>query len=219
MRRIVVLALAAAVFSAGAARADKTAQAFIDPATKRGNPAGFENAWNGNLVAKTYSVGAAKQSGCKIKLQFKGLHNFADGEKMICLLGADACIAAHPNPCAGGFGNSVVLHVPYSALSLKAGTKADMADVDCGVASDATATNTSAFCYRFDNAYDPVNACPGGGGLWIPNPTFVGGAEATDGLVGLCQYFTPGTRLPAPASALVARDGVSTPDKVAPFVP
>jgi hypothetical protein len=213
MRRIIVLALAAAVASASGARADKTASAFIDPATVHGGTNGFSNANSTNLAAKTYSVGAAKQSGCKMKIQFKGLSGFVGGEKMICLAGADACIAANPIPCGGGFGNTIVLHVPYSSLSLKAATKADFADVDCGVATDATATNATVSCYKFDGGYDPAALCPGGGGLWIPNDTFVPGGEATDGLVGLCQYFTPSTRLPAPGSALVARDGVSTPKK------
>jgi hypothetical protein len=133
---------------------------------------------------------------------------------MICLAGADACIAADPLPCGAGFGNSIVLHSIYSSLSLKSGTKADFADVDCGVATDATATNTTIFCYKFDGGYDPAALCGGGGGLWIANDTFVPGGEATDGLVGLCQYFVGGARLPAPGTGLVARDGVSTPDKV-----
>jgi hypothetical protein len=45
------------------------------------------------------------------KIQFKGLSGFVDGEKLLCLAGAEA------NPVgAGFFGNSIVLHVPYSSL-------------------------------------------------------------------------------------------------------
>jgi hypothetical protein len=210
MRRIIVLAFVAAIVSASAAHADKSASAFIDPAKLLGGTAGFTNANTSNLLAKTYSVGAAKTSGCKVKVQFKGLSGFADGEKMICLAGADSCIAADPMPCAGGFGNSIVLHVPYSSLSLKAGTKADFADVDCGIATNAVSTNSSIHCYKWDAGYDPDAACTG---LWIPNATFVPGSEAIDGMVGLCQYFVAGSRLPAPATPLVARDGLATPVK------
>lgn len=213
MHRMLGLALAVTMASAGAAFADKAANAFIDPAKLLGGTAGFTNAHSTNLLAKTFSVGSAKTSGCKVKVQFKGLSGFISGEKMICLAGADACIAADPLPCSGGFGNSIVLHVPYDGVSLKAQTKADFGDVDCGKATDAVSTNTSMHCYKFDTGYDPATLCSGGGGLWVPNPTFVPGEEAIDGLVGLCQYFVSGARLPAPATPLVARDGLATPLK------
>jgi hypothetical protein len=194
MRRIIVLALAAAIVSASGARADKAANAFIDPATLLGNTNGFTNANSANLAAKTYSVGAAKTSGCKLKLQFKGLSGFVDGEKMICVAGADACIAVPPIPCSGGFGNSIVIHAPYSALSAKAGTKADLGAIGCG-GTDATATDSSIACYKFDALYDPAALCTGSAGAWLANPDFDPLSTATDGLVGLCQWFTVDTRL------------------------
>ena len=211
MRRMIVLALAATMCTFGMARADKSANAFVDPATEHGNTNGFENANSTNLVAKTYSVGAAKVSGCKMKVQFKGLHGFVDGEKLICLAGADACIAADPLPCSGGFGNSIVLLVPYSGISLKAQTKADFSDIGCG-ATDATSINSGMTCYKFDAGYaaDPSAACAG---LWIPNDTYVPGSEAVDGMVGACQFFTAGTRMTPPGTGIVARDGISTPFK------
>ena len=223
MRKIIVLAFAATiVVSASAARADKSANAFIDPSRVDGGTNGFSNAYcalsagvcTGNVPTKTYSVGAAKQSACKLKVQFQRLSGFADGEKMICPAGADACIATPPLACAGtGPGTTIVLHVPYSSLSLKAATKADTADIGCASA-DAISTNTSIHCYKWDGGYNPVTTCSGQGGSWMANPNFVVGGEATDGLVGLCQWILgPGTRLTPPGTGLVARDGLSTPAK------
>ena len=218
MRKGMILALAASacMLSAGMARADKSAQAFVDPSSLLGNANGFTNANSANLAAKTYSVGAAKQSGCKMKLQFKGLSGFVDGELMICLAGADACITS---PCnLSNFGNSIVVLPKYSSLSLKSGTKADFADVGCG-ATNAVATGASVECYKYSAPYIAGIAatCNGGGGTWLPNPTFVAGGEATDGLVGLCQWFAPpngGNRLTPPGTGLVAINGVATPDVV-----
>lgn len=205
----------AVLFSAATARADKTAEAFVDPSSLAGGAFGFKNAIASNFAAKTYSVGALKQSGCKLKFQFKGLTGFADGEKMICLAGADANLAAFPLPTTPSvwFGNTIVVHVPYSTLTLKAASKADPADIGCG-GPDATAINASTSCYKWSATYNPATTCAGQGGLWLANLTFVTGQELTDGLVGVCQWFNPagGERLTPPATGLVARDGVTTRD-------
>jgi hypothetical protein len=228
MRKSLILGFTTAILMicAGAARADKTAQALIDPLYVSGSPSptGFINASNtcspppGTCVKNVPTVGSVKQSGCKLKILIKGLTLFADLEEMICLAGADACIANPGIPCGAGFGNTVVARVPFSTLTLKAQTKADFTDIGCG-ATNATATNTSMRCYRDDLAYDPELLCSGSLGLWTNNDTFVPATPATDGLVGHCQYFTPGTRLAPPATALVARDGVSTPQTIPPPAP
>jgi hypothetical protein len=210
MRKTMIVALAAAVaLSAGAARADKTAQAFADPSATGAN--GFHNLYSGNKLAKTYSVGAAKASGCKIKVQFKGLTGLASGDKLICILGADACIIPPPADCTGlRFGNSVVTLVPYDTVLGKGATKVDTRDVGCG-GVDASATNADITCYKPNIAYDPATQCAGQGGLWVPNPTFIPGTEATDGSPGLCQWFVPGSqRLAGPGTGVVAVDGIST---------
>lgn len=220
-----LLALAATVcwLSAGVAQADKSANAFVDPSSTGAN--GFKNVYSGNKVAKTYSVGAAKQSGCKIKLQFKGLTSppTNNGDKLICLLGADACIVPPPGDCSGvRFGNTIVALVPYDTTVRKGGTKLDTTIFEpagCG-ALDATATNATITCYRPNAAYSVTSTDPGSpgeqcgaqGGVWFPNPEFVPGAEKVDGLLGLCQWFAPGSqRLTGPGTGVVAVAGVSTP--------
>jgi len=220
MRKGMILALAAAVaLSAGAARADKAANAFADPTGTGAN--GFVNVYSGNKLAKTYTVGGAKTSGCKIKVSFKGLRPpTANGDKLICLLGADACIVPPPGNCTGTrFGNTVVGIVPYDTILGKGGTKLDVGDIGCG-GTDASAINADITCYRPNAAYSvstntpgsPAAQCAGQGGTWLPNPDFVPGAESTDGLVGLCQWFVPGSqRLTGPGTPIVVVDGVSTP--------
>jgi hypothetical protein len=212
MRKGMILALAAAVaLSAGAARADKAANAFVDPTSTGAQ--GFKNVYSGNKLAKTYSVGGAKTSGCKIKVQFKGLTPpTANGDLLICLLGADACIVPPPGDCTGTrFGNTVVGLVPYDTVLKKGGTKLDTGPIGCG-GVDATATNTDITCYRPNGAYNPSTQCAGQGGVWLPNPDFVPGEEGTDGLLGLCQWFVAGSqRLAGPGTPIVAVDGVSTP--------
>jgi hypothetical protein len=211
MRKTMIVALAAAVaLSAGAARADKSANAFVDPTSTGTN--GFHNLYSGNKLAKTYSVGAAKTSGCKIKIQFKNLTGLAPGDKLICLAGADACIVPPPGSCTGvRFGNTIVALLPYDPTLGKGGTKLDTRDIGCG-GVDASATGSSIACYK-PGAYNPVTQCGADGGVWINNDTFAPGAEGSDGLLGLCQWFNPGVpnRLTPPGTGLVASDGVSTP--------
>lgn len=219
MRKTMLVVLAAAVaLSAGAARADKGAEPFVDPSSTGAN--GFVNVYSGNKLAKTYSVGGAKTSGCKIKISFKGLRPpTANGDKLICILGADACIVPPPGSCTGvRFGNSVVSLVPWDGVLLKGGTKVDTGGIGCG-GVDASATNADVTCYRPNAAYSvttntpgsPAAQCGAQGGTWLPNPDFVPGEEASDGLLGLCQWFVPGSqRLAGPGTAVVAVDGISS---------
>jgi hypothetical protein len=220
MRKTLVVALAAAVaLSAGAARADKSTQAFVDGSSTGAN--GFKNVYSGNKLAKTYSTGSAKASGCKIKISFKGLQApTANGDKLICLLGADACLVPPPGNCNGTrFGNTVVALVPWDGTLLKGGTKIDTGPIGCG-GVDASAVNADVTCYRPNAAYSvntntpgsPVAQCAAQGGTWINNADFVPGEEGTDGLLGLCQWFVPGSqRLTGPGTGVVCVDGVSTP--------
>ena len=218
MRKTMLVALAAAVaLSAGAARADKTTEAFTDPTSTGAN--GFKNVYSGNKLAKTYSVGSAKASGCKIKIQFKGLGApTANGDKLICLLGADACIVPPPGDCTGArFGNTVVALVPYDTVLKKGSTKVDTGPLGCGLV-DASATGADITCFRPDAAYgvttntvgSAADQCETAGGTWAPNNDFVSGEEATDGLLGLCGFANEGDRLAGPGSGIVAVDGIST---------
>jgi hypothetical protein len=182
--------------------ADKVASSYVDTTSLSGGSAGFTNGISTNA---TYSTGSSKSSSCKIKIQFKGVTGLSDGDELICLPGADVKAVSLP---PGGAGNSVAMTVVYSALTGKAQGKADLRKIEGGLgcgSQDAISYNGELDCYLPDAGYDAEAACAG---IWLAPD-----ATSTDNLLGICQGVVPGFRIGTPASALLAEQGSTNPEK------
>jgi len=148
--------------------------------------------------------------GCKLQIKAKGLQSVVDGQKIICIAGADVI---SPPALTALAGNSVVFVGDVKGGKL--GIKADLTEIQCGTA-DAIQVNGDVTCYLDDAAYrTPTGtwqgACTGAGGAAGANaatdPDTLKSDPTQNVIVGLCQAFVAGVRIGPPASAEIARLG------------
>jgi hypothetical protein len=185
---IVASLLLLSVSAAFAGPKDKSKQSLINSSALGGTAN-----WN-NATAS----GSVKSGKCKIKLQFKDAAASLVGDVITCIASADVRATSLG---ASTFGNSVVLQgTVEDNFKLKMGAK--LAQIGCGVLSDAINFNSSIECYEQDLAYDPQTECGGNSMLWIPG-------DGSDSLLGVCQGTLPNVsqRIPPPASAKLCELG------------
>jgi hypothetical protein len=197
MRKFMCAVIAGIAFAGVAwAGGDKAQTAFADVSSIDGGAHGFSNG---------VSSGSSKTTGCTTQIQMKGLSGVNAGDMVICTGSADVLASALP---AGGAGNSVVWRVPAKAGAIKIKSSVAIITVagqHCGSAK-AISFNAETRCYKDDPGYDPAAACatiPAPGALWVAAPT------NTTGLLGLCQGFALGDRIPPPSSGEIARTGMT----------
>lgn len=201
MRKLVVAVVAVALSApAWAGPKDKIAETFIDPSSVNGGAS-----WNNNTV-----TGKLKSGKCKIQIQFKDALAAIEGEEIICISEADVRSDALP---PGLYGNSVIMAGTVTDGKLK--IKADLAGIGCGQVGNAIAINGSSKCYRADAVYTGANNLTNWEATCLNAATNMAPLVSTgsDNLLGLCQSFTDGAgeRIDPPASALLAVQGLSSP--------
>ncbi len=206
MRKIALFTTAftfALVATAWAGAKDKSSNTLVDI-----DATGTIN----NTTGKTKT----KSKGCTLQIQAKPVA-LADGAVVICIAEADV---------DGIGGNSIVLTGEAKAGQLK--IKADMSEVTfgglgCG-GTEAISYNGGMRCYLDDATYRGDAAGPGSwrdactaeGMVPSPLPTDAPGAtklkvnDTQSVVVGLCQGFSDGERIGAPASARWAVQGQRT---------
>jgi len=179
---------------------DKSANTLIGPQSFTGNA----------TVNNQTTTFGYKSKGCSVQIAAKGLSGTADGDIIMCI--ADADVVSPPVINAPGGGNGVLLlgEVKKGALKIKADLTEDL----CG-STAAIQFNGNMRCFLDDLAFRTggwQTACTSVGSLPIPNqsmdPTKLKVNNTENVVVGLCQNTTtPGVRLPAPSSALIAVQG------------
>lgn len=158
-----------------------------------------------NNATTAFSMAA---KGCTVQIKAKGLSGVADGDMVMCIVGADVKATGLP---AGGAGNGVLLvgEVKKAGISLKA----SLAEIGCG-GTDQINYNGNMHCYLDDATYRTTGwstACLGAGMAPIanaqPEPKQLKVNAGQNIVVGLCQGLSPGQRLPGPGAGLIAQWG------------
>ena len=205
MKKIAFLAAAGLIASsvAWAGAKDKSANTLVDL-----NNEGVIN----NATVKT----KIKSKGCKLQIKAKDV-TLSDGDIVICIAEADV---ADANTLGSLGGNGAILAGEAKSGKLK--IKADLTEVPvagnaCG-GLEVLQYNGNVRCYRDDATYrsnDP------GAGTWrdacasmAPSIQSLAPSESTlkvndtvPAIIGICQMFTIGDRIPGPSSALWAQQG------------
>jgi hypothetical protein len=207
MRKL-VLAVAVAVAAASPALAgpkDGTKDSLIGINGLAGNA----------TIDNTLTAVTMKSKGCKLQLQMKDVLGLANGAVLICVAGADVISPpALPLPA----GNSVVFLAEYDAAKGAVKMKADLTEIGCGSA-DNIQWGGDLRCYLDSPGYRGPSSpgvswdslCAGVPMGALPNtatsPDKLVLNPALNVIVGLCQGFVAGQRIPPPASAEICRRG------------
>jgi hypothetical protein len=155
-----------------------------------------------NNATTSFSMAA---KGCTVQIKAKGLLGTADGDIVMCIVGADVKATGLP---AGGAGNGVLLvgEIKKGGISLKA----DLTEIGCG-GTDQINYNGNAACYLDSPAYRGpsggwTTACLGQGMAPIanaqPEPKQLKVNAGQNIVEGLCQGLSPGQRLPGPGTPI-----------------
>jgi hypothetical protein len=216
MRKLIIATAVATlcVSPAFAGPKDQTKDSLIGPQAIAGNV----------TVNNATTAFSFQAKGCKLQIKAKGLQGVSDGDKIICIAGADVRADAIPN----GAGNALILLGEAKSGGL--GIKADLTEIGCG-GSNQINFNGKLTCYLDDATYTATDVMTPPAGGWQQDCTtsFAAGTVAAPNCVanpttckklkvdtskpiilGLCQGFLPGSlgnTLAGPTSALIAVRG------------